>query len=92
MLREFIEHIALNYSVTYKDNEYIDKHNILKSTQDSRHCAIKSLNIEPELILVDGNIFNSYYNEENDLIEHITFIGGDDKYLPDHYASILNKT
>ena len=36
MLREFIENIALDYSVTYKDNEYIDKHNILKSTQDSR--------------------------------------------------------
>ena len=91
MLREFIENIALDYSVTYKDNEYIDKHNILKSTQDSMHCAIKSLNIEPELILVDGNIFNSYYNEENDLIEHITFIGGDDKYLPIACASILAK-
>ena len=29
MLRNFIESIALDYAVSYKDNNFIDKNNIL---------------------------------------------------------------
>ena len=90
ILKNFIESIAIDFSVTYKDNNYIDKHNILKSTHDCMHQSIKNLNIVPELILVDGNSFKSYYNEE-ELIENICIIGGDDKYLPIACASILAK-
>lgn len=90
ILKNFIESIALDFNVSYKDNEYIDKHNILKSTHDCMHESVKNLNIVPELILVDGNYFKPYYNDE-ELIENICIIGGDNKYLPIACASILAK-
>ena len=90
ILRELIENIAIDYSVTFKDNNYIDKHNILKSTQDSMHQSISKLNITPDLLLVDGNYFKPYYNN-NELIDNVCIIGGDDKYLPIACASILAK-
>jgi ribonuclease HII len=90
ILRNFIESIALDYSVTSRDNSYIDKYNILSSTLSCMHDAVSNLNIVPELILVDGNSFNPYYHK-NQLIEHICIIGGDDKYLPIACASILAK-
>ena len=55
LLRNFIESIALDYSVTYKDNLFIDKHKILNSTLISMHDSISKLNIVPDLILADGN-------------------------------------
>ena len=90
MLRGFIESIALDYAVTYKDNNFIDENNILNSTLISMHDSISMLNIVPELILVDGNTFRPYYNGEQ-LIDNICIIGGDDKYLPIACASILAK-
>lgn len=90
ILRSFIESIAIDYNVSYKDNNYIDKHNILKSTHDCMHESVKNLNIIPELILVDGNYFKPYYNDE-ELIENVCIIGGDNKYLPIACASILAK-
>ena len=47
ILRNFIESIALDYSVTSKDNNFIDKNNILNSTLFSMHDAISELNIVP---------------------------------------------
>ena len=90
LLKNFIENIAIDYNVSSKDNNYIDKHNILKSTHDCMHECIKNLNIVPELILVDGNYFKPYYNNE-ELIENICIIGGDNKYLSIACASILAK-
>ena len=90
ILRNFIESIALDYSVCYKDNNFIDKNNILKSTMLCMHDSISKLNIVPELILVDGNTFRPYYHN-GELIENICVIGGDDKYLPIACASILAK-
>jgi ribonuclease HII len=90
ILKKFIQDIAIDYNVSYKDNNYIDKHNILKSTHDCMHQSIRDLNIVPELILVDGNSFKPYYNDE-ELIENICIIGGDNKYLPIACASILAK-
>lgn len=89
-LKNFIQDIAIDYNVSFKDNNYIDKYNILKSTHDCMHQSIRDLNIVPELILVDGNSFKPYYNDE-ELIENICIIGGDNKYLPIACASILAK-
>ena len=90
ILKNFIEDIAIDFNVSFKDNNYIDKHNILKSTHDCMHESIKNLNIIPELILVDGNYFKPYYNDE-ELIDNICIIGGDNKYLSIACASILAK-
>ena len=54
------------------------------------HEALNNLNITPELILVDGNSFKPYY-QNNELIENVCIIEGDNKYLPIACASILAK-
>ncbi len=90
ILKNFIESVAIDFSVSFKDNDFIDKHNILNSTHKCMHDAISTLNVVPELILVDGNSFKPYYNNE-ELIDNVCIIGGDDKYLPIACASILAK-
>ena len=40
------------------------------------HRAIKKLNINPQLLLIDGNRFNTYEN-----VEHKCIIKGDAKYM-----------
>ena len=89
-LREYIEENAIGFSVAYKDNNYIDKFNILNSTHKAMHEALNNLNITPELILVDGNSFKPYY-QNNELIENVCIIEGDNNYLSIACASILAK-
>jgi len=90
LLRHYIEYNAIDFSVAYKDNIIIDKYNILTATHMAMHESIDKLNIVPELLLVDGNTFTPYYNN-NDVIEHTCIIEGDNKYLPIACASILAK-
>jgi len=89
-LRYYIEENAIDFSVSYKDNNVIDKYNILNATHMAMHSAIDKLNVIPDLILVDGNSFNPYYNK-NELLEHLCIIGGDNKYISIACASILAK-
>ena len=51
------------------------------------HRAIKKLDIKPELLLIDGNRFNTYNN-----IKHMCIIKGDAKFMSIAAASILAKT
>ena len=45
------------------------------------HEALDNLNVIPQLILVDGNYFKPYY-QDNELIDHVCVIEGDNKLLP----------
>ena len=56
------------------------------------HRCIDKLNIEPELLLVDGNLFTRYLKKNGDIIEHICIIKGDGKFSSISAASILAKT
>ena len=89
-LKDFIEENAIAFSVTFKDNNIIDNFNILNATHMAMHSAIDNLNIVPELLLVDGDKFKPYYYN-NDIIEHVCIVGGDNKYIPIACASILAK-
>lgn len=89
--KDYIEENAIDFSVAFKDAEIIDKINILQATYSAMHSAIDNLNIEPEFLLVDGKIFEPYYDKNNELIPHKCFIGGDDKLAPISCASILAK-
>ena len=51
------------------------------------HRAISKLKIMPEMLLIDGNRFNSY-----DEIPHECIIKGDGKFLSIAAASIMAKT
>jgi ribonuclease HII len=90
LLREYIEANAIDFSVAYKDNTIIDEYNILNATHMAMHDALNNLNVVPEFILVDGNSFKPYYYD-NDLIEHVCVIEGDNQYLSIACASILAK-
>ena len=91
-LREYIECTAIDYAVSYVNNQEIDAINIRNASFLAMHRAIDNLNVEPELLLVDGNAFNPYLNKETrDVIEHKCVIGGDDKYQSIAAASILAK-
>ena len=52
ILKGFIESIAIDYSVAYKTNDYIDNFNILNSTHKCMHDAVSTLNVVPELSLI----------------------------------------
>ena len=90
-LKDYIENTAIDFSVAYESSETIDKYNILNATHMAMHKAIKNLNVSPESIIADGNIFKPYYDENNDLIPHKCLIGGDSKYASIAAASILAK-
>jgi ribonuclease HII len=90
MLRDYIEYNAIDFSVAQIDNTIIDKYNILNSTYMAMHEALNKLNIVPELILVDGNSFKPYYYND-DLIDHVCIVEGDNNYLSIACASILAK-
>tara|TARA_Y100000022_G_C13157693_1_gene332475 strand:- start:93 stop:701 length:609 start_codon:yes stop_codon:yes gene_type:complete len=90
-LRHFIEENAIDFSVAFVDEKTIDKINIFNSTQLCMHKALEQLNVIPELILVDGNKFKPYYHN-NELIENICIVKGDDLYKSIACASILAKT
>ena len=89
--REFIESMAIDWGVGTANNREIDQINILKATHTAMHRALDNLNITPDFILVDGNSFRDYYDDDNELVDYKCVIGGDNKYLNIACASILAK-
>ena len=90
-LKDYIEETAIDFSVSCVDNRVIDKVNILNATYKAMHEAIDNLNVEPDLLLVDGDKFKPYYNRNNELIEHKCIVKGDSKLYSIAAASILAK-
>ena len=100
---EYIKENAIAWSISFEDEQVIDKINILQATQQSMHnCIAQIVKKNPTStsteyhLLVDGSYFNSYihYNPINkkfDQLEHTCITGGDDKYTAIAAASILAK-
>ncbi|MGB5943705.1 MAG: ribonuclease HII [Leeuwenhoekiella sp.] len=86
-IREIIEKEALTFAIAHIYPEQIDKVNILNASIAAMHEAIKTLQTQPELILVDGNRFKPL-----DAIPYHCIVKGDSKYLSIAAASILAKT
>jgi len=94
---EYIKENAVAWTVTYKDENVVDKINIRQSVLTSMHDSIKSIMTENKnyFLLVDGNDFKPYMKFENDTfnqIEHKCIEGGDNIYCAIAAASILAKT
>ena len=102
-MSEYIKENAIAWSISWEDEQVIDKINILQATQQSMHQCIGEI-IKNNIIqssssyhlLVDGSYFNSYihYNpisKKFDQLEHTCITGGDDKYTAIAAASILAK-
>ena len=86
-LRIFIEEKAIAWSVAMVDNEEIDSINILKASFKAMHKALDTLQVIPEVLLIDGNRFTTYKT-----IPHHCIIQGDGIYASIAAASILAKT
>lgn len=91
-LRMVIEKEALAWAVVMVEPEEIDRINILKASIVGMHRAIGELSLRPEHILVDGNRFVDYVDEEFRPIPHTTVVKGDGKYMSIAAASVLAKT
>lgn len=86
-LRPVIESQAISFAVANLCNKKIDKINILWAALKSMHLAVKQLNPQPELLLIDGNRFRPYKK-----IPHRCIIQGDGLYASIAAASVLAKT
>jgi len=94
LAKEFIEKHALFYEVIQKSNTVIDEINILNATLEGMHDVVKKINSNTKIdkILVDGNRFRKFIDDNDEIIEHECVIKGDDTYLSIACASILAKT
>jgi len=86
-LREVIEREALSYSVAKLTHKEIDRYNILNASIRSMHKAVKSLDLQPTRLLIDGNQFIPHPT-----IPHHCIIKGDGIYASIAAASVLAKT
>jgi ribonuclease HII len=93
IVRNWVEENALAYSVQFADENEVDKYNILKTTLNTMHKCLKTLDIIPDKILVDGDKFNPYMSkfDDDNFIPHICIPGGDGIYASIAAASILAK-
>ncbi len=86
-LRKIIEKKAVAYAVASVSNKEIDRDNILNSSINAMHKAIKKLKTKPQLLLIDGNRFRKF-----ETIPHKTIVGGDGLFMSIAAASVLAKT
>lgn len=80
-----INNKALAVGVGIVDHQEIDKINILQAALKAMSAAVKSLNVAPDLILIDGN--KSFYSETPTQ----TIVKGDQKSFSIAAASIIAK-
>ena len=86
-LRPIIEKEAIAFAVAQVSPEEIDRINILQASFTAMHLAIDALQVVPERLLVDGNLFRTYPS-----IPHQCIIKGDSLYASIAAASVLAKT
>lgn len=91
MLFDFIQQIAIDYSIVKVSPEDIDIDNIWHSRVNGFHSVIDELVIKPTHIIVDGNAFKPYYDDDGNRILHKCIKKGDAEYKSIAAASILAK-
>ena len=87
---EFIKENAIDWSVQYKDEKYIDINNIYNSTYDSMHDSLDNLLVKPEYLLIDGSEFQLWMQNDK-IVPHKCVVKGDNLYASIASASILAK-
>ena len=90
---EYIMKNAIAVSHKFIDNNEIDKNNILKSTLKGMHLCLDDItkNNKVDTILVDGNQFEFYCDYNDNYLNHVCVINGDNKYRSIACASIIAK-
>lgn len=88
---EFIIENAIAYGISYMDADEIDSINIYQAVMNSMHQAIRNTYINPQHVLVDGNKFKPFTDQNDNIVPYTTVVKGDDKYYSIAAASILAK-
>ena len=88
---QFIIDNAIAYGIAFSSENDVDEYNILNATIKTMHKAIKQCNLIPDNILVDGDRFHIYSDQDDNPINYATITKGDDKYFSIAAASILAK-
>ncbi len=83
---EAIREKAIDFSIVHVPNETIDSVNILNATRLAVRSAVEKLNIEPQVILIDGKFLNLKDRT------CISIVKGDSTVFSIAAASILAKT
>ncbi|MFW5831423.1 MAG: ribonuclease HII [Prolixibacteraceae bacterium] len=86
-LRPVIEKEALSWAVEMVSNEEIDQVNILNASFLAMNKAVQKLTLQPEHLLIDGNLFRPQNS-----IPFTCIIQGDGRYYSIAAASVLAKT
>ena len=92
ILADYIKDICIDYAFLEVTNKQVDSSNILIARLASYHRVLDKLLIMPDSILIDGDKFEPYVNNDGIYIPHTCIIGGDNKYKSIAAASILAKT
>jgi len=90
-MEKYVKENCLAYSIGYIEHDIIDEINILKATYKAMHSALNNLDYKFDKIIVDGNRFDPYMDQNCDIVPHSCIIEGDTKYYPIAAASILAK-
>jgi len=91
ILYDYIKETAIDSAVAFIESDIIDKTNILAASINAMHLAIKSLDVVPESLLIDGENFYPYSTGFGAYIPHHLFPKGDGTYMSIACASILAK-
>ena len=94
LLKDYIKDNAIAYSIQLIHHEDIDKYNILNATMTGMHKCLDEITdlLSIDTILVDGNHFDFYSDNNDNYINHVCVIDGDNTYKSIAAASILAKT
>ncbi len=87
LLMPLIKDQAISYGICHISHQEIDQINILNASILGMHRSLDAMNIDPDMIIVDGNKFKPYKK-----LPHQCVIKGDGKYLSIAAASVLAKT
>jgi len=87
-MRDYIIDNCIAWGVGYSDNEYIDKHGIVKATMNAMHKSIEEIGMDVDHLYIDGN----YYKPVNNSPMFSCFVKGDSLHKCISAASILAKT
>ena len=90
-LSQKIRDHCLDYQIVWASEKTIDKKNILCAVQDAFHECLDGLQMIPDKIFVDGNIFKAYYDKDCNIIPYSCIEKGDNIYFNIASASILAK-
>jgi ribonuclease HII len=85
-LAEYIKENAIDWSIIFVDNKYVDSFGVHNATFKAMHESLDSLSVDFDHIIVDGNKFRKYKDKQ-----HTCVVKGDAKYISVAAASILAK-